>query len=73
MVGREERSGGMTKGTMSFSLMATRIRALMAEKTGTETDGMKKLEPNLRSMMAAWLRKKVESCAKEMVIALLSS
>ena len=26
------------KGTMSFSLMATRIRALMAEKTGTETD-----------------------------------
>lgn len=38
----------------------------MAEKTGTEPDGITKFGPSFRSMVAAWLRKKVEIWAKEM-------
>lgn len=47
------------------------MRALMAEKTGMDPDGMVKWEVSLRSMIAAWLRKKVESCAKEMESAIV--
>lgn len=49
------------------------MMALMAEKTGTEPEGMTKLEPSLRSMTAAWLRKNVESCAKEMERAIVEA
>ena len=50
---------------MIFSYMGTRMRALTAEKTGTEPDGMTKLDPSFLSIRFAWLIKKVESCAKE--------
>ena len=38
----------------------------MAEKTGTEPGGMVKRGPSLRSMIEAWVMKKVDICAKEM-------
>lgn len=41
------------------------MRALTALKTGTEPAGMLKLVPRLRSMMVAWLMKKVDNCANE--------
>lgn len=49
------------------------MMALMAEKTGTEPEGITKLEPSLRSMIEAWLRKNVESCAKEMERAIVDA
>jgi hypothetical protein len=41
--------------------MGTRMRALRVLKTGTEAAGILKLELSFRSMMLAWLVKKVES------------
>lgn len=51
---------------MNFSYRGTRTRALTAPKIGTEPEGICKFGPRLRSMMEAWLTKKVENCAKEM-------
>ncbi len=53
-------------GTINFSWMGTRMTALMALKTLTEPTGIVKLEESFRSMMEAWLMKKVASWAKEM-------
>ena len=46
----------------------------MALKTGTEPAGILKLPPpRRRSMIVAWLMKKVESCAKEMESAIVDA
>lgn len=49
------------------------MRALAALKTGTEPAGMTKLEPSRRSVMVAWLMKKVESWANEMERAMVDA
>lgn len=45
----------------------------MALKTGTEPAGIVKLGPSFRSMMVAWLIKKVESWANEMERAIVDA
>ena len=45
----------------------------MTLKMGIEPAGIVKLEPSFRSMMFAWLMKKVESWAKEMESAIVDA